>query len=485
MNLKTLGILLLLGGVVFGVTIIASYTGGFQPAQVDDATTDGGGAVSGPPLAFAYTEVSYDPNSTDEEWGTLKKLYPGFFEVSPELNYQSFWFKQPHRRPVRAAVKSRSCSACTSARIGTLPADPLADYVKQVKEGKVPPPFGPAEMLTASLLAAGVSVDKQVQWSELDFEHPERAVTLPAAAESKPVVGLVQMIYKVTVIGEKTLEATMAFEVENGPAAVMGLKVASLGMPAFRLIPGNGKLSVGELPEGAGPRTQEVICWSATRRLDGPGRTLPPPAFSVSPRDPFVELGTPVPVPAADLPKVAAALEVEKVQPPVLGAYRIPVTVHRTRPAAAPPTAPPEPDVGPFERQLAFTVPGEQGSQVVALTGTVLGLVSLPADRQIDLKSFPGPTGCPPKNFELVSDRPGLKLAVGECKPKYVTVKIGEPEDRSGRRYWALTVSVAPGVCQEVFPADSVVTLLADVGDGAPRRVKVPLKGQGFTRGGR
>ena len=476
-GLKTALILLLLGGVVFGVTIIASYTGGFQPAATDEPGAESNAAPVGPPLEFALTEVAYQPAAED----ILVRGFPGFFEVSPELNYQSFWFRQPHARPVRIAVKGRSCSACTSARVGTLPADPLAEYVKQVKEGKVPPPFGPAASITASLLAAGVSVNSQVKWEELDFDHTEKLVTLPAAEPGKPLPGLVQMIYKVTVQGPKTLDAYLTMAVTDGPTVPMKLSVASFGMPAFRLIPTDGKLSLGELPEGMAPRTIDLICWSATRRLTGPGPTLPPPAASVVPRDPFVEVGTPVPLSDAELPRVAAALEVEKMQPQVLAAYRVPVTIHRSRPNATPA----EPDIGPFERQIAFTVPGDQASQAVTVTGTVTGLVSLPADRQIDLKSFPSQTGCLPKNFELVSDRPGLKLAVAadECKPKYVTVKLGEPEDRSGRRYWALTVSVAPGVCQEVFPPDSVLVLTADVGDGLARKIKVPLKGQGYVRG--
>ena len=482
-GLKTALLLLALGGMVFGVTVIGSYTGGFKPPPEGDIGGGGGetAVITGPPLEFSLTEVAYRPDSDD----LLVRAYPGFFEVSPELNYQSFWFKQPHPKPVRVSVRGRSCTACTSARVGTLPADPLADYVKQVKEGKVPPPFGSAEAITASLLAAGVSTNSQIKWEELDFDHKEKVVTLPAASPERPLVGLVQMIYKVTVQGQKRLDAGLAADVQDGPSAPYRLSVTSFGMPAFRLLPTDGKIPLGDLPEGMAPRTVEVVCWSSTRRRTGSGNILPPPTAAVVPPSPFFEIGTPVPVPDADLSRVAAALEMDKLQPQVLSAYLVPVTIHRTRPASAPPTAPPEPDIGPFERQVAFAVPGEQSTQVVALSGTVTGLVSLPADKAIDLKSFTGQTGCPAKSFELVSDRPGLKLAVAaaECKPKYVTVKLGEPEDRNGRRYWTLSVAVPPGVCQEIFPADSVVVLTADTGDGPPRKVKMPLKGQGYARG--
>jgi hypothetical protein len=120
----------------------------------------------------------------------------------------------------------------------------------------------------------------------------------------------------------------------------------------------------------------------------------------------------------------------------------------------------------------------------VTLTGTVTGLVALTDDKPIDLKSFRSQTGSPPQTFELVSDKPGLKLAVSaaDTRPKFLTVKLGEPEDRGGRRFWSLTVSVAPGVALEEFPANSTIVLTADLGDGQPRRVKLPVKGRAFTR---
>lgn len=482
---KTVLYLLLLGAVMFGVTVISQFSGS-PPVAGTDPGGEGGdetGSITGPPLEFALTEVGYNPEAEDQ----LVRAFPGFFEVSPELNYQSFWFKQPHKRPVQAAVKGRSCTACTSARIGTLPADPLKAYVQQVKDGKVPPPVGPAEAITASLIAAAVSVNSQIQWQEFDFDRPEQSVTLPAVGtDGTPLTGVFQMIYKVTGPGPKTLDVYLGLTVAES-AAQMKFSVSSIGMPAFRVIPGDGKLAVGDLPEGSAPRTTEVVCWSATRRLAGPGRTLPPPAVAVLPRDPFVEVGTPVPVPDADLGRVAASLAQDKVSPPVLSAYRVPVTVHRSRPANAPPGTPPDPDVGPFERKVALTVPGEASAQEVTLSGTVTGLVALTDGRPVDLGSFPSQTGSPPRNLELVSDKPGLRLAVSaaESRPKYVTIKLGEPEDRGGRRFWTLTVSVAPGVALEEFPANSVIVLTADLGDGQPRRVKLPLKGRAFTRGGR
>ncbi len=477
---KTILILLLLGGVVFGITVIASYTGGFQPvATGDDAPGETGGVAVGPPLEFALTEIGYGPAAEEQ----FIRAFPGFFEVSPELNYQSFWFRQPHKKEVRVAVKGRSCSACTSARIGVLPADPLADYVKQVREGKVPPPIGPAEALTASLVAAGLSINSQVRWQEFDFDHTDKVVVLPAAGPDGPQVGLFQMIYKVTVAGPKTLDAYVGMSVADGLPAQMKLSVASLGMPAFRVTPTDGKVQVGDLPEGASPRTFDLVCWSATRRLAGPGRTLPPPAVAVGPRDPFIVVGPLVPVAEADLGQIAASLEMDKVQPPVLSAYRVAVTVHRSRPPTAPAGTAPEPEIGPFERQVAFTVPGELAAQVVTLTGAHTGLVALADAKLIDLESFPSRTGKPEKAYTLVSDRPGLKLVVAadECNPKYVVVRLGEPEDSGGRRRWRLTLSVPPGAGLGEFPADSVVVFLADTGDGPPRRVKVPLKGRAHT----
>jgi hypothetical protein len=415
----------------------------------------------------------------------MVRAYPGFFEVNADLHTMSFWFRQPHKRAVKTAVRGRSCTACTSARIGTLPADPLAEYVKLVKAGTLPPPLGPAEAITLALAAAGAVVEKQIAWQDFDFDHPDKGVTLPPAGDA-PVAGVFQMIYRVTAPGVKKLDAYLGAEFDGGAGGtVQAFSVNSLGMPPFRLVPVDGKLAVGDVPEGAAPRQLEVVCWSATRA------TMPPPAAAVSPRDPFVRLGTPVPVPPAGLAVIAQSLEQAgeqgKVKPPVRSAYRVPVTIHRTKPADAPANTPPEPDVGPFERTLAFTIPGEQQAQTLALTGTVTGLVALTDGRTIDLQSFPGATGLPEKAYQLVSDRPGLKLAVAtaDCRPKYVTVKLGDPEDRGGRRFWPLKLSVAPGVALEEFPATSAVVLTADTGDGVARKVKIPLKGRAYTRGGR
>ena len=166
----------------------------------------------------------------------------------------------------------------------------------------------------------------------------------------------------------------------------------------------------------------------------------------------------------------------------VLAGYKVPVTVHRRRPAGAPGAGPAEPDIGPFDRQVGVSGPGNMVASI-SLSGTVTGVVSLVDGAAIDLKDFNGKYGTERDHIRLVSDRADVTLALDPAgtKPNYLTAALSPPRDDTGRRFWTLKVGVPAEACREDLPPDSVI-VLTGTSHGEPLRVRLPVKGRGFSK---
>jgi hypothetical protein len=457
--------------VIFGATIVSQFSGAARKTNPDDGPDLP--ADFGPPLQFQTTQMMYEPGSEV----LSRRTFTGFYEPGEQLHAANFWFTNRHPKPVNVAVLARSCSACTSARIGVLPASEVnklfgAGAAWSFAAGVVP---DLATAATAAGMLAGL------KWEVLDFDKPNELHEVPpAAADGTPTVGAFQMLFKVTAQGPKTLDVRLGMALKDQPGLGMPFSVSFMGMPPFEVRP--TPVALGNLPEGMSPKSFEMICWSSTRQTSGDGLPFPPPTVVVGPNDKFLQAGPPAPLNDNELQALVQQLTVEGRSPRVLGAYRVPMTVYRRLPAdQITPGKSPEPDIGPFDRQVRFFVPGSPDPVLVPVSGTVTGLVTIVGGGAVDLGSFRSQSGVK-KTAELATDRDGLGLEVlaAEVNPKFLTATLSDRGGSGGRKLWGLSVEVPPGACIADLPNDSAVVLKATV-DGETRRVKIPVKGRGFA----
>ena len=455
--------------VVFGVTLIGQYSGG---PDKDAPKPDGPAAIVGVPLSFTSTEMSYNPNSED----LGKKYFDGFYEITDQLRPVNFWFKNPHTQPVLFTVRGRSCTSCTSANVAVVSTEAMKRFEGATAVARLGVGVAPVPDLVTPV--AHLALLDSLQWQPLNFDTPEVGVTIPAAADADtPTWGVFQVLVKVTGVGPKRLAAEVGMAVGSAPSVRQTFYVTVIGAAALEVSP--KRLDFGEFPEGATPRTAELFCWSATREQD----ELPPPTASVNVKDPFLRLGTPVPLTAAERNRIDSERPAGGGPLRVRGGYRIPVTLLRKAPAAeATPGGATQPDVGPYERQVGVA---GVGAAVLAVTvsANVTGVLALRDGGVIDLKDFNGRSGVE-RNVAVVSDRGDLALELlpDECVPKFVKVTLGAPSDAAGRREWAIKLVVPPDACQADLPPDSVVVLRGVTG-GETVKIKLPMKGRGFVRG--
>lgn len=470
-TLKMVVPIVLVCGGVFALTVIKKLD---TTPPMDTTGTDATSPAM--PLQFTYLEMKYDPTSSEPRL----KHFAGFHEVSDEEHPASYWFQQTATQPTDVRVLGRSCTSCTSARVGVPPPDEMDAFISRSVLGVFPASAFPVpDLLTAAVFA---KLNQSIQWTEFDFENPESRATVPAAAEGKPTWGLFQMGIKITAQGPKTLSAGVGMKTESMPvAAQLTLTVSMVGVNAFQVVPETANL--GSMPEGAVDRSIEIQYWSATRspyvastRAD----YLPPPTMNVADDDPFVTLSPPRVLSPDEVAGLARTLSADAGQPiQVRGAYRVTATVHRKLPDGR------EPDIGPFEKYIGISGPGTNNSRRVTIKGVTTGLVSLASGDVLKL----GKNGewnvryGDKTETQLVSDRPGLEIELvpEESVPSFLNLALSPPEDRSGRRYWTLKVTVPPNTGFGSLPRDACIVLRSKGPN--PQKVRIPVQGIGFRRG--
>ena len=457
----------MLCAVVFALTLIKQYA---PPGSLDGAsgTTDGESSV---PLSFTSNQLYYSPG--DES--ITRRYFEGFYEPSSSaLVAAPFWFQNPHAEPVTVTVRGRSCTACTSARMATISAERLSKLQAAVA-ADVALSANSFAGLNSALAAADLMTN--LDWQQLDFEQPDRGAVVPAAVSpDRPTWGILQLEIKVGAVGPADRSVLVGTQLGNGPVVEQAFRIGLAGAAPFTV--DQNVVTLGDLPEGTGPRSTYVSAWSATRDLD----SFPPPAVAVNTKDGFVQVGTPIPLTPAELLELEAQFRAIKQPSRVRSGYRLPITVYRTRPTTVPGEGPAEPEIGPFERTVQVAGPN-QSTASFKITGTVTGVVTLQGATAVDLKDFNGKHGTT-ETFHLISDRPGVTIALDPATtPSFLKVKLGEPTPFGPtRKRWELTVSVPPEACYGDFPRDSAVVLSGKL-SGEAFRVRLPAKGKGYRRG--
>lgn len=471
---STLKYLLPLGAlvaVVFVATLISQNVGD-QSIGGDDPNEF---RLNGPPLYFTHEAIGYDPTSED----MVLRNFQGFYEPGGPKVLIPFWFKNPHPVSVKIAVLGRSCTACSTVRVATFSQADTQTFHHHAAASTLPAsPIGPPSLLAGlSVLALIESAKKE----DFNFDRPADKIEVPAAADANtPSWGMLIMGVDVP-LGPKPLRAEFSFTAGNTAPVNKAFFVNVTGVAPFDVVP--KQIKFDDLPENAEPQTKELFYWSSTRGMPTPGRdnwpTLQPPNLSLTGNDPFLKLGTPIPLSDAELARSPMQQGQGGAPLRVLGAYRIPVTISRKAPGPQPGTVI-EPDLGPYERSIGVTSPGVVASQSVKVLTTMTGLVALHGNSQVvDMGSFRESGKRQP--VMLVSDRKDLTLEPlpEESKPSFLTVKPVKTEVSGGRTYWTFEIEVKAGLLAGELPAESMVAFKITTPTGV-RKLRVPVKGRTY-----
>ena len=466
MNAKGLLIIGAFVVVVFGITLVSQFS--FTTPTTEDTSTDN--TPIQPLRLIQQTNTFFDPNSE----APTQRFFPGFFEVSQEENTTSFWLQNVNPTPVDFSVVGRSCSSCTSARLALVHPDGMNAFLTRADVG-LPPvalQFGAIPVPDLGSVLAAAAMLKPLKWHEFTFSGSNDMAQIPAGSPEQPTWAVFQIGIKVTGIGSKTLSANVSLHTAKMPAPVpVVFQVALVGMHPFLVTPES--LNFGTVPSTGSPRTEDVVYWSATRLQ----ANLPPPVTAVDNAEGFIAVSPPVPLTEAERTTLFEKLVEQGRQAPILGAYKLGVTVLPHAPAGQ---TVPLPDIGPFERTIGVTGPGTATARV-SVKGTIAGLVELASGNDLKLGRYNGTTGTS-KTVTLISDLPTLELETipREIRPDTLKVELEPLKSDDGRKRWSLKVVVPPGAGIGDMPADSAIVLRSQ--GPKSQRIRIPVQGSAGLR---
>lgn len=499
--------------VIFGVTFFSQYT-----APVEEKKIDGPSTIDEPPLRFASSTRQWDaPDFFSPEGSRFRgfplmapsampsdpyrpfrfivqdRVFPAFYEVQSDAagpkNSASFWFENPRPQSVTMRLQSVSCSACSGAAVAMIPPDVTRQLLQM--SGISLLPQGLMTGLPVGMVGPGANLHPdQLRWEHHSFRedrHPEYKIAKADNTDGwSPLWGILKIDFVVGAITPKTLEARFTAAVEGTPTAEMYKFVMVYeGVNGFDLM--QNVVDVGELSENSELRKFEILVYSSTRGsnrtgsgelgdLTAPTVSVRMPAGQIGDPGQFLEVGEPIRVPESDLPLVARIMadQTKKVVR-VESAYRFPVTLR-------PKIGSTRIDIGSFERDIWFAVPGTQERQA-RVKGMVRGSVWLDNDStSIDLGGYPGSDGFT-KPVRLITAQPDLAVSLvpNECTPKFLNVKLEKdpnPPSRD-RGYYKLTIR-APGRNEtKDFKFGSWNgELVLEVKGPTPQRIRIPIKGR-------
>jgi hypothetical protein len=502
--LKIIVPLVVLVGVVFGITFLSMYTP--KPAE----QTDKGNEDPEPPLRFFTSQRKWDPLSDE----LPNRVFPPFFEPGEGAHRAPFWFENRNPKSVLAQLKHVSCGSCSGMEVAVIPAEKskrlIARDFEAAAVGTLPPFLDPAAAaIFRAVSAAGTAADlfHGLEWKGYEFKDTRDASfeIPPGSAERfAPQWGILNLTFKPKEHPKLPLVTQFATAVkETGKVGEARFEIFYTDVEPFYVEP--TAVSVGELTDSSPPRTEDLVVYSLTR---GPGRAndLKPPAVAVeipnAAGDPgkLVAAGAAVPLSEGERRALGEKLAIDRKWPEgatvtVTAAYRVPVTV-------SPKVGSERLDIGLLERDLWVSVPGVSTShgdsrKKVTLKGTVVGDVFLADGKDaLDLGSFKAGAGVD-RRFELYTTKPGVKLSVAKYEEKDRDGKVVrvrdhvidngrvaddvlkvtvEKQDRADpdREYYWVKVSVPANAQSGNFMSSYVVL---DVKGQTDRRIRIPIKG--------
>lgn len=466
--LKVLLPLGLLLGVVFAVTVFSWHTppddpGGDKKSKV---------AATGQGLEFFTASRKYDPSPE----ATLQDVvFPGFFEPGETTHATQFWFRSRNPGKLTLKLTAVSCAACSGGRVAPIPAD-AARALLQMSAVSVLP-VGPVAACPTGMAGAGAFLTQSLQWQAHTFLDRSGVVyeIPPAPTDDKwnPGWGILELNFKARANRRDPLQARfMTFDEQDTPLGQDTFAIDFVSAPAADV--DKSAIDVGQLADNSTGQAHAVTVFSSTRapgELPGlTARVINPTGGEVGP---FVTAGAPQPVPAAELPALAADYTAKAKQPVrVLSAYRIPVTI-------AGKVGDARPDIGRLDRELwvDLGVPGTEPKKVT-IRAEVTGSITLAGGAtELNLGSFKHQTGAA-ESVVLTTDRPDapLEVVAGAARPEFLDVSLKKLPDAGSRGQWQLTVRVPPNRVQGEL-TDGLVVL--ELKGPTPQRIRIPVRGRG------
>jgi hypothetical protein len=471
--LKTLVPLVVLVGVVFGITLLFLYRPPEDPGPNPvDPVSKGGSA----PLRFFTSTRHFDPKSDNLQ----DRFFTGYFEKNAKENKEktSFWFENRNDKPVAMQLRGVSCSACSSGSLAPIPPEAVRNLLQTLAVTSLPQ--GLATPLPIGMAGPWADIVPKLQWQSHKFETTDWTFTVPAAVPddrwSPSQWGILELNFGTG--GKTQLEALFASQVQGtNQYSEDKFLIAFQVVNPFDVAP--TVLDVGEMKADDKPQSREFLVYSATR---GPGTVvgeLPVPAFRIlmpgGAGEPgkLITIETPVPLSPAECERLADRVSGSEssVKARVTGAFRVPVRI-------TPEAGGDRLDIGLLEREIWVTVPGTGAAErQVRVNGKVRGSVSLSDAKEVALGTFKGEEGRT-RSDRITTDRPGMDLAVvpGECRPDFLEVSLKKLPDDPDRGYYQLTVKVPP---KRQFGSILNGLVVLEIKGPKPQRIRIPVTGKG------
>jgi hypothetical protein len=480
---------LLVVGVVFGITFIRMYSGDEDGSNDSGTDVSKRAASSGPVLKF-WTSKAVPPK------GELSSIPPSLWHMAywdPQVEmaasgHYAFLCENRNAEPVKVRVYETNCQ-CAGVDLAVIPRDTFNEFaIGSVLSG------GP--LLSGSgPLAALMHVDfsRRLTWLPLFKDKERHEQTIPGADPSSrggPQLAFVRLNW--TGKGEpgpKTIAAEFFASIgENGPPSHTQLAVETTIVPAFDVFRRTGpsqwvlarELPVGELRENS-VVSHTIYLGSATRHYLVP-------SLSIGKPDPCITWTDPVRASDDELASVNEQLRASAAHlKGVRTLYKMQITVkERVEIMDGEKKQLRQLDLGPLDRKLVVSS-AEAGNWSLSLRGRVLGDVTVQGGAEggrIDLgDSFPADQDRS-RDVILVAERAGLDLTLldGEITPNYLKVKFEPLDTVEGRKKWRLRVTVPKGTLYGALPDTSGVVLQTN--DPIPRRFRIPVRGMTYDSGG-
>lgn len=518
-TLKLMIPIVALVAVIFGITFFAQYS-----PRSDDPITGPKGSGEDPPLRFFTSTRAWDPPSLlppsktqpldyrglpllapsatphDPDFpfrfSVADRAFPAFYEVKDDAaglkHAASFWFENPHQKPVSLQLKAVSCSSCSGGRVADIPPDVARQLLQMSRVSALPQ--GLVSGLSLGMIGPAANLDeRRLNWQQAAFrDNPHARYTIPPAGDNSdgwtPQWGILQLQFSVGAVGVKQLSARFETAVEGTPLiAENTFGIACEGVNAFDLT--RTTIDLGELSEKSEARQFEVIAFSRTRgsARNGPGEMGDLVAPSASVRMPlslggdpgeFVQISAPERIPDAELGRVAEMIAEQSQRQTfvnVEGAYRYTVSVH-------PKVKDRSIDIGLLERDIWFTLPGAQERQL-RVRGMVSGVVWLDNNsNDIDVETVALSKGLTITRRLITAQRDlPVTLVQNGWSPKFLDIKMDkDPNPPSADRgYYKLTIRV-PSLKENARVPRGTWNgeIVLEVKGTTVQRIRIPIKGR-------
>ena len=475
---KTIIPILLMVGVVFGITFISQYA----PKKKEESKRKTEEVYDKKVLTFGQSIRVWNPQSFD----LPDQIFPGFYEGGPTEYPASFWLENRHAAPVTMQLSTiaTGCSKCSSGRFAPIPPEVMDQlFLTTVLSGL---PQGLTSGLPLGVAATSANLDPaRMNWQyhkHSEMAHPQ--YTIPAAPGSAHLFpyqwGIFELLFKVEGKG-KPLAASYDLKVEGTSLVESAtLQVIFEGVDAFDVSPQS--IDIGNWSETSDPRTFNIVVYSLTR---GPNRkgpydsgNLEPPSVDVRMPGGIRDLGGFITVGPAvrisepsELGKLMVKLSNAQKKPlKIESAYEFTVTVN-------PKVGGERMDLGLLERDVLFALPGMKEPKTVRLKGMVTGDLELANHRtDIELPSYRVSTGITfPVSVIAKHKDAVVTLVPDECRPKFVNYKLTKVNRDENQGYYELSVEIPKD--GQAGSWSGVVVL--ELKGSRPQRIRIPIRGTG------